>query len=385
MSHIAHVSHAPPPTPRASSSTRPFTTRQIALGVALAVVATLATASLTGCNRAADAAETGASSVPVRSPVERIEGQEVAILTDAPNVPPVITRTHATKVIVNLDVIEKTATIADSVQYPVWTFGGSVPGKFIRVREGDLVELHLRSAKTNMMPHNIDLHAVTGPGGGAKVSLTIPGHESVFTFTAMNPGLFIYHCATSPVPMHMANGMYGMILVEPKAGLPKVDREYYVMQSEFYTKGKYGQPGLAELDMQKGIDEKPTYVVFNGAVGALTGDRALQAKTGERVRLFVGDAGPNLTSSFHVIGEIFDNVYDEGGSVATQHNVQTTLIPAGGSAIVEFGVEKPGDLVLVDHSIFRAFNQGALGMIHVTGSDNPRVFAASGGASTKGE
>ena len=177
------------------------------------------------------------------------------------------------------------------------------------------------------MPHNIDLHAVTGPGGGAKASLTLPGQESVFTFTAMNPGLFVYHCATSPVPMHMANGMYGMILVEPKAGLPKVDREFYVMQSEFYTKGKFGEHGMQTLDMDKGIDEKPTYVVFNGSVGALTGDKALQAKVGERVRLFVGDAGPNLTSSFHVIGEIFDNVYTEGGSVATQHNVQTTLDP----------------------------------------------------------
>jgi nitrite reductase (NO-forming) len=314
--------------------------------------------------------------VPVRAAGDAIVGQEVAVLATAPNVPAPITRTHATRVIVNLDVIEKTARLADSVSYTVWTFGGSVPGSFIRVREGDLVELHLRNAANSTMPHNIDLHAVTGPGGGAKASLTIPGHESVFSFTAMNPGLFIYHCATSPVPMHMANGMYGMILVEPKAGLPRVDREFYVMQSEFYTKGKYGEHGLQTLDMDKGIDERPTYVVFNGAVGALTGDAALQAKVGERVRLFVGNAGPNLTSSFHVIGEVFDNVYTEGGSTAVEHNVQTTTIPAGGSAIVEFGVEKPGDLILVDHAIFRAFNKGALGVLHVTGDDNPSVFAA---------
>jgi nitrite reductase (NO-forming) len=176
--------------------------------------------------------------------------------------------------------------------------------------------------------------------------------------------------------MHMANGMYGMILVEPKQGLAKVDREYYVMQSEFYTTGKFGEKGLQTLDMEKGIDERPTYVVFNGSVGALTGEKALQAKVGERVRLFVGDAGPNLTSSFHVIGEVFDNVYQEGGTSATQHNVQTTLIPAGGSTVVEFGVEKPGDLILVDHSIFRAFNKGALGMLHVTGGDDPKVFAS---------
>ena len=313
--------------------------------------------------------------VPVRTASEEIHGRELAVLTSAPNVPPPITRTHATRVIVNLEVIEKQMRLADSVEYSMWTFGGSVPGRFIRVREGDLVELHLTNAASSTMPHNIDLHAVTGPGGGAKASLTIPGGESVFTFTAMNPGLFVYHCATSPVPMHLANGMYGLILVEPKAGLPKVDREFYVMQSEFYTTGKYGEHGLQTLDMQKGIDEKPTYVVFNGAVGSLTGDRALQAKTGERVRLFVGNAGPNLSSSFHVIGEVFDNVYTEGGSIA-QHNVQTTLVPAGGSTMVEFGVEQPGDLVLVDHAIFRAFNKGTLGMLHVTGDENPRVFAA---------
>jgi nitrite reductase (NO-forming) len=317
-----------------------------------------------------------AAGIPVRAAADKIVGEEVAVLTEAPNVPAPITRRYATKVIVNLDVVEKPMRLADSVEYNMWTFGGTVPGRFIRVREGDLVEFHLKNAANSTMPHNIDLHAVTGPGGGAKASLTLPGGESVFSFTAMNPGLFVYHCATSPVPMHMANGMYGMILVEPKEGLPKVDREFYVMQSEFYTKGKYGEHGMQTLDMDKGIDEKPTYVVFNGAVGALTGDRAIQAKTGERVRLFVGNAGPNLTSSFHVIGEIFDNVYTEGGSNVAEHNVQTTSIPAGGSAIVEFGVEQPGDLVLVDHAIFRAFNKGTLGILHVGGEENGRVFAS---------
>jgi len=324
------------------------------------------------------------SPIPVREPSDEIIGQETAVLTDAPRVPAPITRDHATKVIVNLDVIEKKMRLADGVEYTMWTFGGSVPGKFIRVREGDLVELHLKNASSSTMPHNIDLHAVTGPGGGAKTSLTMPGQESIFTFTAMNPGLFVYHCATSPVPMHMANGMYGMILVEPKSGLAKVDHEYYVMQSEFYTKGDFGAKGLQELDMDKGVDEKPTYVVFNGSVDALTGDNALKAKAGERVRIFIGDAGPNLTSSFHVIGEIFDNVYVEGGSVA-QHNVQTTLIPAGGSSIVEFGVENPGDLILVDHSIFRAFNKGTLGMIKVEGKENKKVFAAVKGLGVAGE
>jgi nitrite reductase (NO-forming) len=358
----------------ATSRSHPIMRRSLT-GLLLAAAALLASATFAGCS-SADAREMKRGGVPVRTPSDEIVGQEIATITAAPNVPAPITRDHATRVIVNLDVIEKTMRLADSVEYTMWTFGGTVPGSFIRVREGDLVELHLKNAANSTMPHNIDLHAVTGPGGGAKASLTLPGHETVFTFTAMNPGLFIYHCATSPVPMHIANGMYGMILVEPKAGLPKVDREYFVLQSEFYTKGKFGEHGLQSLDMDKGIDERPTYVVFNGSVGALTGAGALQAKVGERVRLFVGDAGPNLTSSFHVIGEVFDNVYTEGGSTATEHNVQTTSIPAGGSAIVEFGVEKPGDLILVDHAIFRAFNKGALGVLTVTGKDSPKIFAS---------
>jgi nitrite reductase (NO-forming) len=303
-----------------------------------------------------------------------IRGEEKAVLTSAPNVPAPITRDYATKVIVELETIEKTMRLADGVDYTFWTFGGNVPGNFIRVREGDLVEFTLKNHPHSSVPHNIDLHAVTGPGGGAAATLTIPGGDSKFSFRALNPGLYVYHCAVSPVPMHIANGMYGLILVEPQGGLPKVDREFYVMQSEFYAKpGVDGKPHT--LDMERGADERPTHVVFNGAVGALTGDNALQAKVGESVRLFVGNGGPNLVSSFHVIGEVFDNVYGEGGTMVSQRNVQTTLVPAGGSAILEFRAEKAGNLVIVDHSIFRAFNKGALGMIKVTGDDNPQVFA----------
>lgn len=325
---------------------------------------------LAGCNTAP---ATGEDGIPIRTAPE-VSGEEVATLTAPPNVPPPITRTTPTRVIVNLEVTEKSMRLADGAEYTMWTFGGSVPGVFIRVREGDQVEIHLKNAAGSTMPHNIDLHSVTGPGGGAAASLTIPGGESVFSFAALNPGLYVYHCATSPVPVHIANGMYGLILVEPKGGLPKVDREFYVMQSEFYTTGNYGDKGLQALDMEKGVEERPTYVVFNGSVGALTGDGALKANVGERVRLFVGNAGPNLTSSFHVIGEVFDNVYGEGGSTSLQRNVQTTLIPAGGSAIVEFGLEKPGNFILVDHAIFRAFHKGALGILAVTGDDNLRVL-----------
>ncbi len=302
-----------------------------------------------------------------------IKGEEIAVLTDAPNVPPPITRKYATKVIVNLEVSEVVKQMADGVDYTFWTFGGSVPGKFIRVREGDFVEFHLANHPDSKMPHNIDLHAVTGPGGGATSSFTAPGHESTFSFKTLNPGLYVYHCATAPVGMHIANGMYGMILVEPKAGLPPVDKEYYVMQSEFYTKGKHGEAGLQPFDMEKAYNEQADYVVFNGSVGAMNEEKAITAEIGDQVRLFVGNAGPNLVSSFHLIGEIFDRVYTEGGTAANE-NVQTTMIPAGGATICELEMNVPGTYIIVDHSIFRAFNKGALGMLKVGGDDIPHIY-----------
>jgi len=297
-----------------------------------------------------------------------------AVLTSPPHVPPPIHRDYPAKVIVELEVVEKEMPISEGVSYTFWTFGGTVPGSFIRVRQGDTVEFHLKNAPDSKMPHNIDLHGVTGPGGGAASSFTAPGHESQFTFKALNQGIYVYHCATAPVGMHIANGMYGLILVEPPEGLSPVDHEYYVMQGDFYTTGKYRQKGLQPFDMEKAIDENPTYVLFNGKEGALTGDNALAAKTDETVRLFVGNGGPNLVSSFHLIGEIFDKVQPEGGT-HPQENVQTTLIPAGGAAIVEFRTDVPGSYVLVDHSIFRAFNKGALGILKVDGPEDKSIYS----------
>jgi nitrite reductase (NO-forming) len=346
-------------------------------GLLLALLAALALGT-SGCTTsngspaAAAAATTGGSEKGDFGPPE---GEPVhAVLTSPPHVPPPTLRTKPARVIVELTVIEKELPISEGVTYTFWTFGGTVPGSFIRVRQGDTVEFHLRNDPSSKMPHNIDLHGVTGPGGGAASSFTAPGHESQFTFKALNQGIYVYHCATAPVGMHVGNGMYGLILVEPPEGLPKVDHEYYVMQGDFYTTGKYREKGLQPFDMEKAIDEKPTYVLFNGAEGSLTGDKALSAKTGETVRLFVGNGGPNLVSSFHVIGEIFDRVQQEGGT-HPQENVQTTLIPAGGAAIVEFHTEVPGSYVLVDHSIFRAFNKGALAILKVEGPENKAIYS----------
>jgi nitrite reductase (NO-forming) len=325
-----------------------------------------AAALMIGCNSGGDKPAAAA---------ETLSGSEEAVLTTAPEVPPPIARNHPTKVIVHLEVKEAVKTLSPGVQYTFWTFGGDVPGKFIRIREGDEVEFHLSNHPDNKMPHNIDLHAVSGQGGGAAASVTAPGHSSQFSFKALNPGLFVYHCATAPVGMHIANGMYGLILVEPKGGLPKVDKEFYVMQGEFYTAGKYGEEGLQPFSMEKAVKEEPDYVVFNGSVGAIAGDKALTAKAGETVRIFIGNGGPNLVSSFHVIGDIFDKVYTEGGSTANQSNVQTTLVPSGGSSIVEFKVDVPSTYILVDHSIFRTFNKGSLGMLKVTGGENKEVYS----------
>lgn len=303
-----------------------------------------------------------------------IKGEEVASLTSPPNVPPAISRQHPTKVTVNLEVREFKGRLADGVEYVFWTFGGTVPGSFIRIRQGDEVVFNLNNHQDNKMPHNIDLHAVTGAGGGAASSFTAPGHSSQFSFKTLNPGLFVYHCATAPVGMHIANGMYGLILVEPEGGLPPVDREYYIMQGDFYTKGNYGETGEQAFNMHKAIEEDADYVLFNGSVGSLVGDKALKAKVGETVRLYVGNGGPNLVSSFHVIGEIFDRVAQEGGSTWNE-NIQTTLIPSGGAAMVEFKVDVPGTFIIVDHSIFRTFNKGALAMLTVEGDENKVIYS----------
>ncbi|TXH14900.1 MAG: nitrite reductase, copper-containing [Gammaproteobacteria bacterium] len=297
-----------------------------------------------------------------------------AVLTSPPHVPPATNRDHPAKVIVDLEVRELDMEIAEGVTYTFWTFGGTVPGSFIRVRQGDTVEFRLHNHPDSKMPHNIDLHGVTGPGGGASSTFTAPGHTSQFTFKALNQGLFVYHCATAPVGMHIANGMYGLILVEPPEGLPPVDKEFYVMQGDFYTVGKYREKGHQGFDMQKAIDENASYVLFNGAEGALVGDNAIKANVGEHVRLFVGNGGPNLVSSFHLIGEIFDKVWYEGGT-RYQENVQTTIIPAGGAMIADFHLEIPGSYVLVDHSIFRAFNKGALGILQVAGEEDKAIYS----------
>ena len=331
---------------------------------------------------------------------------EEAALTFAPQVPPPIHRKQPAVVVVHLTSGVKQAEIKSGETYQFWTFNDHVPGPMIRARVGDTLEIHHKSTDASGMPHNVDLHAVTGPGGGAPVTTVVKGDERIAWFKLLQPGLYVYHCAAPPVMDHIANGMYGMILVEPQKGLPKVDREFYVMQSEFYTNKKiqpqpdghnmegtatkkedkddfWGEgagedpgPQLLLYSHNHGLDEHPTYVVFNGKVGSLIGEGALKAKVGDRVRIYFGNGGPNLISSFHVIGEIFENVYREGDLISSPaHSVQTTLVPAGGSTVVDFKLEVPGDYTLVDHAIFRV-EQGAVGFLKAEGPADPQIYAS---------
>ncbi|MGE5251264.1 MAG: copper-containing nitrite reductase [Bacteroidota bacterium] len=315
-----------------------------------------------------------AAAVPAAGPANP---DAVDITRDPTDLPAPIGARGPEKVRVDLETTEVAGKLADGTTYTYWTFNGKVPGPFIRVRVGDTVEVHLKNAAGSTMNHSVDFHATTGPGGGAVATQTQPGQETHFTFQALNPGLFVYHCATPMVADHIANGMYGLILVEPEGGLPKVDREFYVMQGELYTAQPFGTAGQLTSDTNKLLDEHPEYFVFNGASMALTSEaHSLKANVGETVRIFFGVGGPNFTSSFHVIGEIFDRVYDQASLTANPlTDVQTTLVPPGGATMVEFSLQVPGRYILVDHALSR-MQRGLAGYLIVSGPENKSVFDA---------
>ncbi|MDL1940899.1 nitrite reductase, copper-containing [Chloroflexi bacterium CFX2] len=296
------------------------------------------------------------------------------IVRDPADLPGPIGDREPTTVRIDLEAIEINGQLADGTTFTYWTFNGQVPGPFFRVRVGDTIEVHMKNSTSSTMNHSVDFHAVTGPGGGAVMTQTKPGEETTFTAKALNPGLYVYHCATPMVADHIANGMYGLILVEPEGGLPPVDREFYVMQGELYTAGAFGEQGHQMSDTTKLLNEDPEYFVFNGAVNALVDQKPLKANVGESVRIFFGVGGPNFTSSFHVIGEIFDRVYDQASLTgAPLTDVQTTLVPPGGATMVEFDLEVPGNFILVDHALSR-LQRGLAGYLVVEGEPNPEIF-----------
>ena len=317
---------------------------------------------------------TGTPTAPAKlAPAKAVTAPTIA--RSASDVAAPITRSTPALVRVDLETKQVTAEIEKGETYTYWTFNGTVPGPMIRVRVGDTVELHLKNSDSTGLMHSIDLHAVTGPGGGATATQTNSGKESVVTFKALNPGVYVYHCATAPIPMHLANGMYGMIVVEPEGGFAKVDHEFYVMQAELYTTAPLGVAGQHDFDLQKMDNEAPDYVLFNGKVGSLTGDNAMKAQVGDTIRIFFA-VGGFLPSSLHLIGEIFDRVYPEGaiGSAPSQ-NVQTTLVPAGGGTIVELKFQVPGTYTLVDHALPRALDKGAAAQIVVSGEQDMTIYS----------
>lgn len=332
---------------------------------------------------AAPAASTGgdASSAalalytPAPSPMRGPDPAAISVAANPAQVPAAIGARAPQLLKYRMETVELPGKLDDGTTFTYWTFNRQVPGPMLRARVGDTVELTLFNASDSKMIHSIDLHAVTGGHGGGQHTQVAPGQEKTVTFKALNPGLYVYHCATPLVPQHIAAGMYGMILVEPEGGLSKVDREYYVMQGEMYTGRPHGAPVHQEANLEKMANELPDYYVFNGEVGALSKTHKLQAKVGETVRIYFGVGGPNKISSFHIIGEIFDKVYSEGSISSPKHDVQTTLVAPGGATIVELKVQHPGSYLLVDHALSRA-GKGAVGVLEVTGDPIPGVFHA---------
>jgi nitrite reductase (NO-forming) len=333
----------------------------------------------TGVQASGDSQYTGApaaaSSAGAPAQVSPADPNAVDITRDPSDLPGPLGPRGTELIRLDLETVEVVGKLADGTTYTYWTFNGLVPGPFIRVHIGDTVEVHLKNSAGSKMNHSVDFHAVTGPGGGAVATQTQPGQETTFTFKAINPGLYVYHCATPMVADHIANGMYGLILVEPEGGLPPVDREFYVMQGELYTAQPFGTPGQLTDDTTKLLDENPEYFVFNGASMALTSEaHSLKANVGETVRIFFGVGGPNFTSSFHVIGEIFDRVFDQASLTADPlTDVQTTLVPPGGATMVEFALQVPGRYILVDHALSR-LQRGLAGYLIASGDDNLEVF-----------
>jgi nitrite reductase (NO-forming) len=298
----------------------------------------------------------------------------VSIARDPADLPPPIGERGPMNIHFDLETVERIGRLTNNATYEYWTFNGKVPGPFLRVRVGDTVTVALKNDKSSVMNHNVDFHAVNGPGGGAVATEAAPGETKSFTFKALTPGLYVYHCATPMVSNHISNGMYGLILVEPAGGLPKVDHEFYVMQGELYTTAPNGQSGLQEFSVDKLLSEKPEYFVFNGSTDALTEEHPLHAKTGETIRIFFGDGGPNFTSSFHVIGTIFDRVYPYGGLTSPPLNgIQTVTVPPGGSTIVDLSLPVPGKFVLVDHALSR-MEHGLVGYLKVEGPATPDIY-----------
>jgi nitrite reductase (NO-forming) len=258
---------------------------------------------------------------------------------------------------VRLEMTHTTITIAPGVRYAAWTFGGAVPGPALRVRQGDTVDFTLVNHAN--IPHSMDFHAAEIAPSKHYVNV-MPNDSLHYRWVANVPGAFMYHCGTAPVAMHIANGMYGALVVDPARPRPPA-REYVLVQSEFYLSPKPGQGGAHTLDWERLLGLGPDHVVFNGRANQYA-SHPIEVKPHELLRLYVVNAGPNRTSAFHVVGGIFERVYEDGTSATPLTGVQTVNVPVGGGAIFELRLREPGDYPFVTHA-FADATKGAVGVL----------------------
>ncbi len=268
---------------------------------------------------------------------------------------------------IDLVITEEEKTIAPGFVQKVWTFDGTVPGPVIRVKVGDTIRIHLKNPAENQLPHSIDFHASQVAWNDEMTSIK-PGEEKLYEWTADYAGVWMYHCGTDPALHHIANGMYGMVIVEPAEGLPKVSKEFAIVQSEWYL-GPQGKE--ADLEKAMAAAPAPDLVLFNGVANQYK-DHPLEVATGERVRIFVLNAGPSIDSSFHIVGTIFDTVTKEGvalsrGNAGNWGAQAMDLAPAQGG-IVEFSTAEDGLYPIVTHA-FNFVGRGALGLVQAGDGD----------------
>jgi nitrite reductase (NO-forming) len=308
---------------------------------------------------------------------ERKQQTVERVAADPTDIPDPISRTEPKEVDVTLRPEEVTAEIEDGVTFNYMTYNGRVPGPMIRVRKGDTVDLTFENPAENDMPHNVDFHAAAGPGGGAEATMTAPGETANLKFKATYPGAYIYHCAVPNMDMHISAGMFGIILVEPEDGLPEVDHEFYFGQHEIYTDKRPGEKGQHSFDMEAMKREEPTYVVMNGEKYACTPNKYGPGKveTGDTARVFFVTGGPNLTSSFHPIGNVWEKLWPEGSlTTRPQTHIQTKQVAPGSTTVATMDFPVPGAFKLVDHSLTRVARKGCMAIVAAEGEERPDVF-----------
>ncbi len=278
---------------------------------------------------------------------------------------------------------EVRAEIEAGFTFDYMPYNEQVPGPLIRVRQGDRIHLTFENPSESRWPHNVDFHAVYGPGGGSVATTANPGQEKHLAFRTVYPGAFIYHCAVPRLDYHISSGMFGMILVEPPEGLPEVDREFYLGQHEVYTRPSSGEEPHLRFDHERMQREDPAYVLLNGEHRALTPENrgAIQVRTGETARIFFVNGGPNLTSSFHPIGNVWTRVWRDGALASSpERYVQTVSVPPGSCTVAEMEFPVPGQVKLVDHALTRVSRKGMLGLVDVQGEATEDIFEPEPGA-----